>query len=136
MSNRFAVADTNAMISFYLGRQSASFAAVQHLLDNYRPLASTETFSEFHEVILRDKFNRIALARRQSFIAAYGQAVTIIEPHIDVAACVDPKDDKFLSLAVSGNASLILTSDDHLLRLHPFRGINILSAATYLALPR
>jgi putative PIN family toxin of toxin-antitoxin system len=121
------------MISYFLGRNSVSFAAVQHLLHNRQLLASDETFSEFREVMLRDKFNRVSVARRLSFISNYRAAVIFIEPHIEIAACVDPKDDKFLSLAVSGTASLILTSDDHLLRLHPFRGIDILSPTTYLA---
>jgi putative PIN family toxin of toxin-antitoxin system len=50
-----------------------------------------------------------------------------------IRACRDPKDDKFLSLAVSGHADLILTGDADLLALHPFQGIAILSPADYLA---
>lgn len=50
-----------------------------------------------------------------------------------VRACRDPKDDKFLSLAVSGGADLILTGDKDLLDLHPFRGIAIVSPQQYLA---
>jgi predicted nucleic acid-binding protein len=38
--------------------------------------------------------------------------------------------DKFIELAVSGNASRIVTGDDDLLVLHPFRGISILSRST------
>jgi predicted nucleic acid-binding protein len=52
----------------------------------------------------------------------------------NIQVCTDPKDDKFLSLAVSGNATLILTSDDHLLRLNPFRGIAILKPTDFLEL--
>jgi predicted nucleic acid-binding protein len=39
-----------------------------------------------------------------------------------------------LECALSGNADIILTGDDHLLRLHPWRGILILTPAQYLAL--
>jgi len=48
--------------------------------------------------------------------------------------CVDPKDDMLFELAVNGNADLVVTGDDHLLRLNPFRGITILTAMAYLEL--
>ena len=37
-----------------------------------------------------------------------------------ITVCPDPKDDKFLSLAVSAKASAIVSGDDDLLVLHPF----------------
>ncbi len=49
-----------------------------------------------------------------------------------ITACRDPKDDKFLELAVSGQADLIISSDNDLLVLHPFRGISILKPAAFL----
>ncbi len=52
-----------------------------------------------------------------------------------VTDCVDPKDNKFLELALSGDADLILTGDDHLLRLRPWRGIPILTPREFLELP-
>jgi len=42
-----------------------------------------------------------------------------------VNSCRDPKDKKFLELAISGAASHIITGDEDLLALHPFRGIAI-----------
>ena len=39
-----------------------------------------------------------------------------------VAACRDPKDDKFLELAVNGRADLIVSGDADLLVLDTFRG--------------
>jgi uncharacterized protein len=50
-----------------------------------------------------------------------------------VRACRDPKDDKFLELAVNGAAQLIITGDADLPALHPFGGIDILAPAHYLA---
>jgi predicted nucleic acid-binding protein len=47
-------------------------------------------------------------------------------------ACRDPTDDKFLELAVSGNADLILSGDKDLLTLHPFRGIPIVTPAAFV----
>jgi len=44
-----------------------------------------------------------------------------------IQACRDPRDDKFLEVAVYGEADLILTGGADLLALHPFRGVRILS---------
>ena len=44
----------------------------------------------------------------------------------------DPKDDKFLDVAVNGRADVIVTGDGDLLALHPFRGIAILTPAAYV----
>ena len=48
------------------------------------------------------------------------------------AACRDPKDDKFLELAVNGRADVILTGDNDLLVLDPFRGISIIAPAAFV----
>jgi putative PIN family toxin of toxin-antitoxin system len=49
-----------------------------------------------------------------------------------IRAFRDPRDDKFLEVAVHARADVIVTGDADLLALHPFRGIAILSPAEYL----
>ncbi len=49
-----------------------------------------------------------------------------------VTECRDPKDHKFLELALSGRATCIVTGDEDLLTLHPFRGIHILRPQGFL----
>jgi predicted nucleic acid-binding protein len=51
----------------------------------------------------------------------------------EITACRDAKDDKFLSLAVSGSASHIVSGDRDLLLLHPLRGIAIVTPQAFLA---
>jgi predicted nucleic acid-binding protein len=58
----------------------------------------------------------------------------MVEVTESVHACRDPKDDRFLELAVSGHATCIVTGDDDLLSLHPFRGILLLSPRSFLDL--
>jgi putative PIN family toxin of toxin-antitoxin system len=60
---------------------------------------------------------------------AKAELVTIAER---VVACRDPNDDKFLELAMNGQADLIVTGDADLLVLNPFRGIPIVSPATFV----
>ncbi|MDQ2924530.1 MAG: putative toxin-antitoxin system toxin component, PIN family [Acidobacteriota bacterium] len=71
--------------------------------------------------------------RRLNFFANFVELAESITVTDRIQACRHPPDDKFLSLAVSGNADFILTGDDDLLALHPFQGIDILKPADYLA---
>jgi predicted nucleic acid-binding protein len=49
-----------------------------------------------------------------------------------VRACRDPREDKFLEVAVHGRADVIVTGDRDLLDLNPFREIEILTPTEYL----
>lgn len=49
-----------------------------------------------------------------------------------VTVCRDPKDDKFLEVAVNGAATYIITGDNDLPVLHPFRGIPIVTPRTFV----
>jgi predicted nucleic acid-binding protein len=54
-----------------------------------------------------------------------------LKSSVQINACRDPKDDKFLELAVSGHADYIITGDDDLLTMHPFHGIEIITPRVY-----
>ena len=58
--------------------------------------------------------------------------VGVVEITQTIRVCRDPKDDKFLELAVSGSATHIVSGDQDLLDLHPFRGISIVSPRRFL----
>ncbi len=127
-----AVADTNVVVSAIVSPHSVPATALESIRKQYKILASFETLAELHEVVVREKFSKVPLADREALFTEYMEAVEIIRPTILIQACRHPKDDKFLSLAVSGDARLILTGDNDLLVLHPFRGIDILTAKQYL----
>ena len=57
----------------------------------------------------------------------YCDAVRVVTIHLSVHACRDPRDDKFLEVAVNGMADLIVTGDDDLLVLDPFGLTRILT---------
>ena len=81
----------------------------------------------------RPKFDRyISLEDRQQFLRLLGRVAEFVASVYTVRECRDPKDDKFLEVALSGKADLILTGDADLLALNPWRAITILSAAEYL----
>ncbi len=91
--------------------------------------------AEFTEVLSRPKFARaIPLARRDGFLRILRDAAIWFDPVVRVSDCRDPKDDKYLELALAAGAETIVSSDGDLLVLHPWRGVRILNPADYLAL--
>jgi putative PIN family toxin of toxin-antitoxin system len=58
-----------------------------------------------------------------------GEGVT---PAERITACRDPKDDKFLEVAVAGEADVIVSGDEDLLTLHPYAGIPIVPSRAFL----
>lgn len=54
-------------------------------------------------------------------------------PAIAVADCRDPLDNKHLELALAAGAGVIVSSDNHLLVMHPWRDVRILRPAEYVA---
>ncbi len=61
------------------------------------------------------------------FLTAFVRDGTRVEITEQVKECRDPEDNKFLELALSGRATCIVSGDEDLLILHPFRGIAILT---------
>lgn len=56
----------------------------------------------------------------------------IVSVTTTIAACRDPDDNKFLALALTGGAHIIITGDDDLLTLHPFQDVDILTPRRFL----
>lgn len=99
-------------------------------------LLSQEVEDEYREVLSRPKFDRyVSIERRQRILDIITVSAETIEPTEIIRECVDPKDDKYLTLAAAGKADVIVSSDvRHLVSMHPWRGISILSPAKFLAL--
>jgi len=49
-----------------------------------------------------------------------------------ITICRDPRDNKFLELAVDGKAQIIITGDQDLLILNPFENIDVLTPRDFL----
>ena len=127
------VVDTNVVVSGLLFPRSELRRALEKAQTQVM-LVSEATKLEFVEVMLRPKFDRyIDLEIRKQLAAEYIRACLTVPVHSTVRACRDPKDDKFLELAVDGRADLILSGDRDLLVLGPFRNIPIVAPMQYLA---
>ena len=127
------VADTNVLISRLIFRKSVAAQAFDVALTKYELLASNDVHDELSQVIARSKFDRYATrAERSIYLSDFRKASRFVKDVPPVAVCRDPKDDKFRALALAGGASVILTGDQDLLTLHPFREVAILSPRQFL----
>ena len=128
------VIDTNVVVSAALLPRSVPRQAFDAAAARGKLLVSVTTVAELDDVLRRSKFNKyVPEERRLEFLAALVQQAEQIDVAETITACRDAKDNKFLELAVSGGASHIITGDDDLLALHPFRGIAVVTPQTFLA---
>jgi putative PIN family toxin of toxin-antitoxin system len=132
------VFDASTLVSAALKANSIpEHALLRALTEPDQLILSREVEDEYREVLLRPKFDRfVTVDKRQLILDIVASAALRIEPNEAVRECRDPKDDKYLSLAACGGANVIVSSDArHLLSMHPWRGVLILSPTTFLALP-
>jgi len=121
------VVDTNVFVSAAIKANSLPFFVVRWIVRNGGLFKSAATERELLQVLDRPALAAITVPSFREGVGnllAAAEAVIIVER---IAACRDPKDDKFLELAVSGRADLIVTGDADLLALSPFRDIPIVT---------
>ena len=126
------VVDTNVVLSGLLFPGSIPNRVLQQVQGSVI-LASDATRQELVEVMERARFDRYLKREvRRSLVAEFLRATITVEVGLPIRACRDPRDDKFLEVAVHGRADAIISGDIDLVSLNPFRGIQILSPAEYL----
>ncbi len=124
------VVDTNVFISAALKGGSSPSDAVHLAAERDLLLKSAATEQELFITLARPRLAPLIpqpLAWPEDVLAA-AEPVAITER---IVACRDPKDDKFLELAVNGHADLVVTGDVDLLVLNPFRGIPVMTPASF-----
>ena len=129
-----AVIDTGVAVSAVLLPRSVPRQAFDMAAAQGRLLVSAATIAELDKVLRRPKFNKyVPEKKRLEFLAALVREAEVVEVAKAIRECRDPKDDKFLELAVSGKASHIISGDADLLALNPFRGIVVVAPQVFLA---
>ena len=127
------VFDTNVLVSASLLPNSKPRKALDLALDQGKLLLSLAVLAELCEVLSRKQFRRyIDEEDTRTFIAVLTREAEWVDVDVQLAACRDPKDDKFLELAMSGRATCIISGDSDLLVLSPFQGIPIMTPQAFL----
>jgi len=128
------VFDTNVVISALLFDQSVPGQALYEALDCGEILLSREVVEELNDVLSRERFDGyLRFEEREQFLNALIREATLVEVTVEVQVRRDPKDDKYLELAISGGATRIITGDEDLLTLNSFRGVGIVTPLQFLA---
>ena len=127
------VFDTNTLISALLLPDSQPAHAVKKGIHEGKISVSRDTLSELADVLSRTKFDHyISVEDRKDYFRYFSRVVEEVEIIRKVTICRDPKDNKFLEVAVNGQAKIIITGNKDLLVLHPYQSIEIISPAQYL----
>ncbi|CAN5534952.1 putative toxin-antitoxin system toxin component, PIN family [soil metagenome] len=128
------VLDTNVLVSAVLTPEGKPRRCLEYALERGIILLSERTRGELLEVLHRPRLQRyIVKPEREGVLGRIAIRSERVEVAEQIKACRDPKDDKFLEAAVSGRADFLVSGDEDLLVLHPFRDIPILSPAAFLA---
>ena len=127
------VFDTNVIVSALLIKTSAARRALDKGCQTGDILLSLEVIEELYDVLGRPAFDRyIDEEDRIGFLNLLVKESTLVEITEKIKECRDPKDDKFLELAVSGKADFIISGDGDLQVLNPFRTTKIISPREFL----
>lgn len=126
----WVVLDSNIYVSALLfgGNPAAVIECAEHGLFE---VSISEPIKTEVDRVLAEKFSWPKDRIHEATSYLWRQAHSI-NPQQTVTDCVDPDDNRILECALEAHAHVIVTGDGHLLKLHPYRGISILTAKQFL----
>lgn len=133
------ILDTNVFVSTALRPHSVPAQVFHAVLERGHFAICEQSVAELERVLSRPKLDRFATRQRRTALLAQVRAVgvpfMIWTEHLEAArgACRDSDDELFLALALAADVATIVTGDDDLLSLTPWRGVAICTPAQYLA---
>jgi len=130
------VVDSNILVSALIRPQGRVGAVLHHVRQgNYTLLYAPALLEELVDVLtrprIRDKYG-ITEDDVKAVLALFLLRGEAVVSDMTITACRDPKDNKFLEVAVVGEADVIVSGDEDLLVLNPFRGVPIITPAEFL----
>ena len=125
--------DCNAIVSALLISTSVPRRAFDTACSCGTILLSSPVLNEIDDVLRRPKLGKYLPENdKMQFLVALVREASIVEISESITDCRDPKDNKYLELAVSGLATCIVSGDQDLLVLNPYRDIPILTPRQFL----
>ena len=131
-----AVVDTNILVRAVNKPTGSVSPVLERLRDkDYLLIYSEPLLSEFVDVInrprIRDKYHITPedISTVVALLILRGREIRSVER---IEICRDPKDNMVLEAAIAGEAQVIVSGDEDLLTLDPFRGISIVSPSKFL----
>jgi hypothetical protein len=126
------IIDTNLWISFLIKKD---YSKLDEIIFSKQAILifSQELLEEFLEVAKRPKFRRFfSQTDIEVLLETIDEYADFVKVETKIEVCRDTKDNFLLSLAVDGNATILLTGDQDLLDLKKFGETAIISITAYL----
>lgn len=128
------VFDVSSLVGAAIRRDGVPELALRRALRIDQIAVSEAVIAELLDVFARPRLQRFLNPElRDEVLSELHASGLYFVPSERVTDCRDPKDNKYLELAFAAAAATIVSSDDDLLVLHPWRGVRILKPAAYLA---
>lgn len=128
------VLDTNLIVSAIILPQGIAAQALNIAFEHFDPVFSKATILELATVLSRPKFDPYTESEvRKLLVKDYAEAAREVAVTREVTDCMDPKDNKFLALALDAGAKLLVSGDKrHLLSMNPYQGIAVIGIREFI----
>ena len=125
--------DANTVVSAALNPSGVPRRALAAARARGVIVLSDAVHAEIAEVLARPKFARVLTEdRRRETLELLAAAALWIGPKEVVNDCRDAKDNCYLELALAAQATVIVSGDEDLLVLDPWRDVRVLRPARFL----
>ena len=123
------VLDTNVLVAALVARGVCG-DVLEHCVRSHIVISSHALLDELRDVLLRKFRQREADVR--AAVGLFAQTFTLVAPQVlDTPACRDRDDDIVLATALAGECAAVVTGDQDLLVLDPFRSIRIVAPSAF-----
>jgi putative PIN family toxin of toxin-antitoxin system len=127
------ICDTNILVSSLISRNSPPAQTIDYIKNTGLFAFSSETFSELEEVLNRPKFDKFMSKEiRIQFFQKIRPFIIFYDIYQKVDFCRDPKDNKFLDVAIASYADYLITGDEDLLVLKNIGNTSIITPRTFM----
>jgi putative PIN family toxin of toxin-antitoxin system len=121
--------DTNVLVAALVARGVCS-DLLEHCVRRHVIISSRPLLNELRDVLTR-RFRQRDIDVRNA-LRLFGGTFTLVEPDpLEPPACRDRDDDVVLATALAGECPAVVTGDQDLLILDPFRGVRVLAPSAF-----
>ena len=127
------VVDTNVFMSALIGSPACNTIVDAAIDTKIKLITSKALIDEFVDTLHKPKFvNLIPPEDSRVLISFLKNHAVLIKPRHHVRICRDAKDNFLLELALSSDCDCVVSGDNDLLALSPFRNIPIITPAEFV----
>jgi uncharacterized protein len=123
------VLDTNVLVAALVARGTCH-ELLEHCVRQHTVISSQPLLDELHDVLER-KFRQRPVDVRSALRLCAEMFTLVMPAALDPPTCRDRDDDVVLATALAGARDAIVTGDQDLLVLDPFRGIRVTAPAAF-----